>query len=298
MIKRDPNRKSRWYFGGLGASAAVCITHPLDLLKVHLQTVGGSGNEGSSKKVGLMARTVGIVQSQGVLAMYNGLSASVLRQMTHSTVRFGIYDVLKKRVSPNGEDIGFGTRLAMAALGGVCGGVVGTPADIVNVRMQNDVKIPPDQRRHYRHAFDGLSRLYREEGFRKMFRGVEWASSRATLLTIGQICFYDVIKAQLMQAGMQDNLTCHMAASMCSGVIATTMTQPMDVLKTRAMDARPGQFPTPLHLVTFTAKQGPSAFFKGYVPAFIRLGPHTVLTFVFYEQLRLYFGHPPSDSNQ
>jgi solute carrier family 25 (mitochondrial dicarboxylate transporter), member 10 len=31
-------------------------------------------------------------------------------------------------------------------------------------------------------------------------------------------------------------------------------------------------------------------FFKGYVPAFLRLGPHTILTFVFLEQLRMNFG--------
>lgn len=28
-------------------------------------------------------------------------------------------------------------------------GFIGTPGDMVNVRMQNDVKLPPDQRRKY-----------------------------------------------------------------------------------------------------------------------------------------------------
>lgn len=35
---------------------------------------------------------------------------------------------------------------------------------------------------------------------------------------------------------------------------------------------------------------GVLGFFKGYVPAFVRLAPHTILTFVFLEQLRLNFG--------
>jgi dicarboxylate transporter 10 len=46
-----------------------------------------------------------------------------------------------------------------------------------------------------------------------------------------------------------------------------------------------------MHLVTYTAKLGPMGFFKGYVPAFIRLAPQTVLTFVFLEQLRKHFGY-------
>lgn len=68
------------------------------------------------------------------------------------------------------------------------------------------------------------------------------------------------------------------------------MTQPVDVLKTRAMNAKPGEFNGIFHLITSTAKEGPLALFKGYIPAFVRLAPHTILTFVFLEQLRTRFG--------
>ena len=86
-------------------------------------------------------------RNHGILALYNGLSASLLRQLTYSTTRFAIYEMAKQSVSPNGEKIGFGQSLAMAAVAGGCGGIVGTPGDMVNVRMQNDIKLPPDQRR-------------------------------------------------------------------------------------------------------------------------------------------------------
>ena len=46
------------------------------------------------------------------------------------------------------------------------------------------------------------------------------------------------------------------------GAIATTMTQPLDVLKTRSMNAKPGEFKGAMDLVRFTAKQGPMAFYK------------------------------------
>jgi hypothetical protein len=32
--------------------------------------------------------------------------------------------------------------------------------------------------------------------------------------------------------------------------------------------------------------EGIRAFFRGFVPAFTRLGPHTILTFVFMEQIK------------
>ena len=75
------------------------------------------------------------------------------------------------------------------------------------------------------------------------------------------------------------------------GAIATTLTQPMDVLKTRAMNARNNDARGVKALILSTAREGPMSFFKGYVPAFVRLAPHTILTFVFLEQLRLNFGY-------
>ncbi len=81
-------RMGRWYFGGVASAGAACCTHPLDLLKVHLQTAGKG-----DQRVGLVSRTVGIVRAQGVLALYNGLSASLVRQLTYSTTRFAIYEV-------------------------------------------------------------------------------------------------------------------------------------------------------------------------------------------------------------
>lgn len=277
-------RLSRWYFGGLASAGAACCTHPLDLLKVHLQTQ----QEG---KLSIIRLTGHIIKEQGVLALYNGLSASLCRQLSYSTTRFGIYEVAKQTVAPHGEEVSFPMRVAMAAAAGAAGGFIGTPADMVNVRMQNDIKLPPEKRRNYKHAFDGLFRVYREEGFKRLFSGASTATSRAVLMTVGQLSFYDQVKVMLLGTGyFEDNMTTHFLSSLTAGAVATTLTQPLDVLKTRAMNAKPGEFKSMMDLILYTAKLGPLGFFKGYVPAFVRLAPHTILTFIFLEQLRQNFG--------
>lgn len=114
-------------------------------------------------------------------------------------------------------------------------------------------------------------------------------------MTIGQLSFYDQVKKMMLESVyFKDNLTTHLIASSIAGAIATSLTQPLDVLKTRAMNAKPGEFNGILDIVKHTAKLGPLGFFKGYVPAFIRLAPQTILTFVFLEQLRLNFGVLPA----
>lgn len=137
IFATDETRISRWYFGGLAAAGASCVTHPLDLLKVALQTQ----QEGKLPVLKLAWR---IIRNEGVLALYNGLSASVLRQLTYSTVRFAIYDLGKQAL---GNKINLALKISLAGAAGAIGGFIGTPADLVNVRMQNDMKMPVELRR-------------------------------------------------------------------------------------------------------------------------------------------------------
>ena len=82
-------------------------------------------------------------------------------------------------------------------------------------------------------------------------------------MTIGQLCFYDQVKALLLGTPyFSDNLVTHFTSSLCAGAIATTMTQPLDVCKTRAMNAKPGEFKGALDLIRFTGRNGPMAFYK------------------------------------
>uniref|UniRef100_V5I9F2 Mitochondrial dicarboxylate carrier n=1 Tax=Anoplophora glabripennis TaxID=217634 RepID=V5I9F2_ANOGL len=282
--KSDKERMlPRWYFGGLASAGAACCTHPLDLIKVHLQTQ----QEGKSSIINL---TKNIIKKEGVLALYTGISASLCRQLTYSTTRFGIYEVAKQNLHSDS----FMSKVAIAAIAGAAGGFVGTPADMVNVRMQNDIKLPPEKRRNYKHAIDGLIRVYQEEGVRRLFSGASTATSRAIFMTIGQLSFYDQVKLLLLRSGIfSDNMITHFLSSLTAGAIATSLTQPLDVLKTRSMNARPGEFKNLWGIVIYTAKLGPLGFFKGYIPAFVRLAPQTILTFLFLEQLRFNFGYLP-----
>ena len=176
-MEKQP-RVNKWFFGGMAATSAAACTHPLDLLKTIVQTPDpkaakkvaqgrachatifyaysaqayklAPANGGAvaaiapqeKVKLGLIRQTVVIVQRQGIRAMYNGLSASMLRQMFHSTTRYGIYEVLKQKKCAAGKNVTFLERVAMATFSGTLGGMVGTPPDVVKIRMQNDVKLP------------------------------------------------------------------------------------------------------------------------------------------------------------
>jgi solute carrier family 25 (mitochondrial dicarboxylate transporter), member 10 len=90
--------------------------------------------------------------------------------------------------------------------------------------MQNDMSLPPAQRRNYNHAIDGLIRLIREEGSSALTRGLVANTSRGVLMTAGQLASYDEFKKLLFKTRvMGDNLATHFTASFMAGFVATTM---------------------------------------------------------------------------
>lgn len=200
-----------------------------------------------------------------------------------------MYEELKT-LSP-GTTPTFPALVGMASTSGFLGGIAGNPADVLNVRMQNDASLPPAQRRNYRNAVDGLVRMTREEGWRALFRGVWPNSMRAMLMTTSQLASYDGFKGLLLKhAHMKDDLATHFSASIIAGFVATTICSPVDVIKTRVMSAKESQGLMKL-LVKVYRQEGAGWMFKGWVPSFVRLGPHTVATFLFLEQHKKIYRH-------
>jgi dicarboxylate transporter 10 len=198
--------------------------------------------------------------------------------------RFGVYETLKDRVTTADSKPSFFTLVGMASVSGFLGGFAGNPGDILNVRMQNDAALPREQRRNYKHAIDGVIRMAREEGIGSLWKGVLPNSSRAVLMTVGQLATYDGFKQTLLDyTPLKDGLSTHFTASFLAGFVATTICSPVDVIKTRVMSSNEKH--SLVRLVTdITKTEGIRWMFKGWVPSFIRVGPHTILTFLFLEQ--------------
>jgi len=277
-----------FWLGGVAASMAASCTHPLDLTKVRMQTLGlSSGRKGASTVSVLRAS---IVQS-GFRSLYTGLSASLMRQMSYSLVRIGAYEKLKAKISQHGKPRTAHLLLAASFAGGL-GGMAGNPADIILVRMTSDSVRPPEKRYNYRNAVVGLSRLVKEEGFKGLTRGLGVNMSRAVLMNASQVGSYDFFKSTLLHRRLpivdyqiRDNLLLHVMASCLSGTVATTVCSPADVIRSRLMASSADTTFIKVLGQSFR-DEGPRFLFKGWTPAFIRLGPNTVLLFVFLEQLK------------
>ncbi|TPX45825.1 hypothetical protein SeMB42_g03776 [Synchytrium endobioticum] len=274
-------RVAPFWTGGASACVAAVVTHPLDTMKVRLQT--------STTNASLVITAANIIRQEGLMTLYSGLSASLLRQATYSTSRFGVYDTLKPMLGTDEKgNSSIMAQLTAAVAGGFIGGIVGSPADLTNVRMQNDGRLPPAEKRNYKNAVDGLFKIARDEGGLGLFRGIGPNVTRGVLMTASQVATYDAIKQSLLDTPyFNDNITTHFMSSTLAGFIATTVTSPIDVIKTRLMSAKPGIYESTADaFIKIVRSEGPMALFKGWRPAFVRLGTHTIATFMVYEQIK------------
>ncbi|KAJ3342938.1 Mitochondrial dicarboxylate transporter [Gonapodya sp. JEL0774] len=247
---------------------ATAVTHPVDLFKVRKQT------QTVSTSYAELVRS--LVKNEGVFGVYAGLSASLLRQLTYGTARFAVYDDLKLRLRRRGA-LNPSTQLASAVVAGTIGGIVGNPLDLAMVRMQNDGKLPAADRRGYKWAGDAVFRAIREEGLRRgLFTGLSANIGRAVVVTASQLVSYDVFKATLLDNDFSDSLSTHFGASFLAGLVATTACNPVDVVKSRVMADKTGQYTGFTRVfVKISKEEGLQAFMKGWTTAYLRMAPQT-----------------------
>uniref|UniRef100_A0A0N4ZK47 Mitochondrial carrier protein n=1 Tax=Parastrongyloides trichosuri TaxID=131310 RepID=A0A0N4ZK47_PARTI len=282
----------RWYFGGIASCGAALISHPLDSIKVHLQTQ--NRDEPGSRNI--IQTIIYIFHVSGILGFYSGISGSLLRQITYSTARFAFYEYFKSLfLSFNGQlvddNVDFKYKIILAAVAGAISGLIGTPGDLVNVRMQNDSKLCFVKRRNYKNCFHAIYIIIKEEGFYSLFNGSSMAIVRAISITIGQIAFYDQFVQVIRTLDFFNEPLNHIIASIAASSTGTICSQPIDVIKTRMMNARKDEYTGTMECIYETWKSGPLNFYNGFLLAWIRLAPHTICMFVIYEQLKKNFGY-------
>jgi solute carrier family 25 aspartate/glutamate transporter 12/13 len=161
--------KLGWEFiaGGTAGGCQVVFTNPLEIVKIRLQIQG----EAAKVEGALPKGAVHIVRQLGILGLYRGASACLLRDIPFSAIYFPSYWHLKKdvfREGYNGKELSFLETLGSAAIAGMPAAYLTTPADVVKTRLQVEAKTGQT---HYKGLTDAFVKIYREEGFRALFKG-------------------------------------------------------------------------------------------------------------------------------
>jgi solute carrier family 25 (mitochondrial dicarboxylate transporter), member 10 len=205
--------------------------------------------------------------------------------VTYGSTRIAMYETMKQNTAARDISPSALMLAAMAAVSGFVGAIFGTPADIANIRMQNDRSLPPGLRRSYRHVFDAWAQMKSQEGWRAFGQGLLANCFRGAIMTSSQLASYDYFKKLLKRITGQTNehAAIQLSASLLASLVATTLCSPMDVIRSHLMGSS-GQR-SPIAVVRGLIKIDRFRWlFAGWIPSFIRLGPQTIATLVLLEQ--------------
>ncbi|KAJ7631241.1 mitochondrial carrier domain-containing protein [Roridomyces roridus] len=144
--------------GGTAGGCQVIFTNPLEIVKIRLQIQGEAAKaEGFAPK-----GAVHIIRQLGVLGLYKGASACLLRDIPFSAIYFPTYGHLKRDLfheGYNGKQLSFIELLASA----------GIAADVVKTRLQVEAR---KGQTHYKGLQDAFVQICRPRGgVRALFKG-------------------------------------------------------------------------------------------------------------------------------
>lgn len=166
--------------------------------------------------------------------MYS-LDAALMRQAFYTTARFGIFlnlqDWMKRK--NGGANLSFFQKMQCSLAAGGLGSIVGTPADLILIRLQADSTLPVEQRRGYTSFFDAAKRIPAEEGVLSLWKGAGPTVIRAMSLNLGMFTTYEEGKERLGKAMPNNQNLAWFLASCISGCTAACMSLPFDNAKTK-----------------------------------------------------------------
>ena len=221
-----------------------------------------------------------------------GLEATMYRAFSYTGFRIGLYPTVRNAIVDSGtfgDADSVSCRIAAGATTGAVGSAIFNPIDVVRIRMQGANPYPS--------TLGAFRAIAAEEGALGLWRGIDVCVARAALLSGSQLATYDTTKRWMKDLGvMSEGPALHFTASFVSGVVAQTVTQPVDTLKTLVManggngGGKGNGGGTLATLGALLARSGPIGLYRGYWPAMARQGPVMVIQMPIVEQFRKALG--------
>mmetsp|Transcript_17088 Transcript_17088/g.32323 ORF Transcript_17088/g.32323 Transcript_17088/m.32323 type:complete len:357 (-) Transcript_17088:2320-3390(-) len=287
-------------FAGVGSGTLASMAcAPLDLVRTRMQVLGdlNKGKSVSNDQLSIIKSIRDIVQKDGVKGCFRGLAPTLMTVPTFWGLYFPLYEITKKdlnRIHYEGNDVPSGPviHMASAIFAGAIADFFCNPMFVVRTRMQTEVLHYMDVPVHERKPH-GIMRtvksLYQEGGILMFWRG--FTASLLGLSHVGiQFPVYEYLKAEARRRSSKNEESALdlLLASATSKMVATSITYPHEVIRSRIMDYRGDDASRKSLVSTFkriVKNEGVGALYTGIHVSLVRVLPNCCITFMSYEMI-------------
>jgi len=264
--------------GSFSGTFSTILFQPLDLVKTRLQNPSPAILNGRAG-VGMVSIFANVVQQERIIGLWKGMTPSLTRCVPGVGLYFCSLDWLKNHYFPGTTPSPL-QSVALGVFARCMSGVALIPMTVVKTRFESGVY-------GYNSIGSALREIYRTEGFRGMTCGLVPTLFRDAPFSGLYFMFYTQTKQMVPQDLLKTNYSApiHFTCGITAGILASVVTQPADVLKTK-MQLYPSKFNGLWSVVIYVhSKYGFKGYFKGMVPRMLRRTMMAAMAWTVYEQI-------------
>jgi len=268
LVVSNPVMKA-FLAGSMSGTCSTILFQPLDVIKTRLQLCGGTSHRSS-----MSGEFKLILSNHGISGLWSGLQASLCRTVPGVGLYFSSMHWMRNSVCD-----GRPSPLQSLLIGGAArtfAGSVMIPFTVVKTRMESGVF-------QYRSVTAAISSILATEGIRGLTRGLGPTLVRDVPFSGLYLAFYDVLKSKISTWNILPPECVHMTAGLTAGLLASLVTQPADVVKTRMQTkSLNGLIKT---VSSIYSEDGLRGFSTGLAPRMLRRTVMAALAWTLYERV-------------
>lgn len=293
--ENDINLKFLSIVSAISGSFSCCVTHslllPLDVIKTRMQT------DFAFRKLNFVQVAIEIVRGNGVLALFDGLTATSVGYALQGGIKFGFFEYFKSKlnshhsVDQTKNQSYLSTLLISSALAETIACLALCPLETTKIFLVTHSG-------KYRNVglISVMNIIIHSEGFWGLYKGIQYVLLRQVPYTVAKLTAYEKISERFynMKNKMNVNiknfdLMIQMTSGVYAGVIAALISHPADVLLSRLCCSDVVECATdPVFskVINTVRCLGFKGCYTGVVPRAVMIGSLAALQFVLYENVK------------
>ncbi|KAL1494552.1 hypothetical protein ABEB36_010133 [Hypothenemus hampei] len=264
--------------GSFSGTFSTVLFQPLDLVKTRLQNTPAvlNGRHGIS----MLSIFSNIVQQEQIKGLWRGMIPSITRCVPGVGLYFSSLDYIKSHYLKGKPPTAF-ESVVMGFCARSMSGSILIPITVVKTRYESGVY-------NYNSMLSALKHIYKTEGIRGMTCGLIPTLFRDAPFSGLYLMFYtqtkQVFPRDLINSPYASS-PIHFACGVTAGILASIVTQPADVLKTK-MQLYPNKFNGLWSVIVYVHNNyGVQGYFRGMVPRMLRRTLMAAMAWTVYEEL-------------
>ncbi|KAG2113115.1 mitochondrial carrier domain-containing protein [Suillus discolor] len=207
--------------GALAGITEHAVMFPIDSIKTRMQVFATSP---AAVYTGIGNAFTRISSTEGMRALWRGVSSVILGAGPAHAVHFGTYEAMKELAGGNAAGNQWLATSLAGASATIASDALMNPFDVIKQRMQV-------HQSEFRSVFTALRVVYQTEGLAAFYVSYPTTLTMSVPFTAVQFTVYEHMKKLLNPSGDYSPIT-HMIAGGMAGGVAAGVTTPLDVAKT------------------------------------------------------------------